>query len=130
MKKLMFDVGDIERPLPILMRLLRIIFFKEEVTNDDFIQKHTDHYERSGWDPITQNHDRNNLRRTLIDNDEEADPRKKIKLTWNIFSKTIESVFHRNIVRITITLKDPKTGEVKEYSSDEQLIPPEQKAPF
>lgn len=112
MKKLMFEIDDIKSVRDHLVKLMRIIFYKRKITQDDFVEKHTAYFNRTNLPPFFLNHDKNNLRRTL--NDPE-------KLTFKRMLHVLANILYLDIIRVSITVKDPTTGDEVTYSSDDKV---------
>jgi hypothetical protein len=114
-KKLMFEKEDVTSVLHPLARLMRVLFHKEGITHDDFVNLHTQYYSRESKDPVSISHDKNNLRRNLED---------PIKFTFRTFYHVIINILFKDVVRISVTVIDRKTGEEKTYHSDDKLDEP------
>ena len=110
MSGLVFTKEKVNQTRLPLVRLLRIIFYKLKVTNDDLIRMHMRYWSRTRPGDHTAVTHRNNLRRRIDDD---------MSLTWKAFHFVLNDIMRLSVVRISVTVIDPDTNEEVIYNSDE-----------
>jgi len=107
-----FDYTTVRTTHDMLVRLLRIIFYRRKITVDDFVRYHSEYWIRwnRGDALIPESIDRNNQRRTILND----------KITWGKFRFVISDLLRLDIKCISITVRD-SNGELVVYSSDDEI---------
>lgn len=108
MARPVFTRNDVNEARDHLVRLLRLIFYTQGITHDDFVRLHTAYWRRSGKEESGVNTHRNNLRRRLLQID---------GVTFKAFQFVLTEILRMNIESFTVTLVDRETGETKTFDS-------------
>lgn len=100
-----------------LTRLIQLILYRRGVTNDEYVHAHTEHWRRynSGKDASMAAGNRTHLRKILT--------HPGANVTWKMFNHAL-LVFRFDIVRISVTIRDQRTGELTTYHSDDPCDDP------
>lgn len=101
----LFTAGEVMETLNPIARLFRMICVVNGITDDDLFDKHREYCEKISMLPTAINTDKHNLRKALA----------KPGMTINIMTKLLE-ILGFNVIDISYTLLNTKTGEIKKYS--------------
>lgn len=107
-----FNANAVRTARDPLVQLLRVIFFRRNITTNDFVQLHGNYWKiwnRDGADENESTH-RNNQRRALLDN----------FVSWKKFWWIISDLLRLEVIRLSITIKT-STGEEITYASDDPV---------
>lgn len=102
-------VGYAKHPL---VRLLRLILYRKNITFDDFTRCHNRYAKIYGVSPKDANSDKGNHLKTM---------QKVTGITFQKMHHILVSIFRLEIIRFSITIRDPNTNEVITYNSDDDI---------
>ena len=111
---LMFSKDDVDSVGPPLARLLRLIFYRNRVTLDQFSAMAGEYGKRVGYTPAMINTNRGNLRKALVRKDD---------ITWRLFHGILLNIMRLNIEEIKIVIRT-ETGELVEIGSKDPVEGP------
>jgi len=103
---LMFSKDDVNAVGSPLVRLLRLIFYRNKITMDQFSALCGEYGRRIGSSPSGINTDRGNLRKALL----------KDEITWRLFYFILLNILRLNIVEVRFVIRT-KTGDLIEVGS-------------
>lgn len=113
---LMFNKKDVEMSRHPLVRLLRLIFYRNKITLDRFTTLFAEHGKRMGRPPDMNSTYRNNARKTLsVTHDD---------MTWRFFHYILSNVLRLDIKEVIIVFKK-ENGELIEVGSNDPVDKPE-----
>ena len=101
----LFTAGEVMETLNPIARLFRMICVVNNITDEDLFERHREYCERITMMPTAINTDKHNLRKALA----------KPGMTINIMTKLLD-ILGYNVIDISYTLMDTKTGDIKKYS--------------
>jgi hypothetical protein len=107
---LMFDKTDVDAAGPLLVRLMRLIFYRYKITLDGFAQMVGEHGRRLGSSADAINVHRNNLRNSLNSSD----------MTWRFFYYMVLNILRLEVVELRIILRE-KDGTLIEIGSKDRV---------
>lgn len=96
-----FTEADLKTTTHPLAQMVRMLFIKNNITQEKFQALHYDLAMRTFMSANNMNYERNNMKRSLVQNE----------ITWNFFEKVL-MVLGYDLTDITFTLFDKKTNEV------------------
>jgi hypothetical protein len=111
---LMFSKEDVEAAGPPLVRLLRLIFYRNRISLDQFSALCGEHGRRIGSTPAMINTDRGNHRKALVRKDE---------ITWRLFYYILLNILRLPIEEIRIVIRT-ESGELVEIGSKDPVEGP------
>lgn len=103
-----FTEDDILSTVNPIARILRMFFVSNQITEEEFFDKHRQYGESIGLTPTTINTDKHNKKKELF----------RDRVTVSAFEKIIDILGYR-ITDITFHIQDPKTGKVTEYRTSQ-----------
>lgn len=109
--KLMFDKKDVDASMHPLVRLLRLIFYKRNITIDKFYTLFSEHGKRLGRSVGENNIQRNNMLKVLNKNHD--------SMTWWFFCYILFSVLCINIEEVKISFRTESGETIVVGSNDE-----------
>ena len=104
-----FDKRAVNATRDALRRLFRLILYKHKISDDDFVRMHTTLERKLGRPTEIINSNRQNYRKAIKSDGE---------MTFNRFMFFLSEIFRFNIIRISVTIKNPDGTETT-YHSDE-----------
>jgi hypothetical protein len=111
---LMFNKNDVEAAGHPLVRLFRLIFYKNGVTIDGFTRMVAEHGRRLGRTPAMINTARNNHRSTSVGKDE---------ITWRFFHFAMLNLLQLDIEEVILVVRT-ENGELVKIGSNDPVDPP------
>lgn len=97
---LIYNSEKVRRAHDRLIRIVRLIFFREKITLEDFDELHRRQIMRFPKTQTQINSSLNNARRLL----------KEDKISWDKFQYLVVDILRYEIVDFRITVKNPETG--------------------
>jgi len=118
---LMFDRDDVLKEGHPLGRILRLLFYKLRITNDDYIKKHAEYFSRWNRDITKRNHDMHNLRRWLSGKikDLAGNEHDAPSYSYARTKKVIEDVLNLQVKRWSVTVINEDGNECVINSDDD-----------
>ena len=106
--KSIFNIKDICSTINPIARLARMFLVDNDITDDEFDQKHREYCESQGMFPNMINTDKNNQKKAILKN----------RMSVTTFEKLADILGYR-ILDISYTLQNSTTGEIKTYKISE-----------
>lgn len=109
----MFDEDEVKSTTELLPRLVRIIFYGQSITNDNYLERYLKYFKGTFLDK-----DRKAFsQKSTADRKFLKDPK---KLTFNLMRNSLMAMGY-DIECVSIRVRDKLTGEVKVYSTDDTV---------
>lgn len=112
---MMFDKKDVDAAGHPIVRLLRLIFYRQKVTLDQFSSMYAKHGKRIGLSPDEINTNKNNARKALAPS--------KDDMTWRFFHYMLSSILLLDIEEVILVIK-LDSGELIEIGSRDKADQP------
>ncbi len=119
MANLLFNKESVNLVKDHLARLMRVIFYRNKIDNDQFLQWHFRYFGKYHSDHRSLATNRNNLRRAMAEQ----------QVTWKHFQSVIRDLLYFDLVRVSITLRHPMSLKEYTYSSDDDVSIPDPQSP-
>lgn len=103
-----FNIKDICSTINPIARLARMFLVDNDITDDEFDQRHREYCEAQGMFPNMINTDKNNQKKAILKN----------RMSVTTFEKLADILGYK-IVDVSYTLQDSTTGEIKIYKTSE-----------
>lgn len=113
---LLFNKSDVEAAGHPLVRMLRLIFYRNKITLDRFATLYADHGRTLGRSKEMTNIAKNNAQKTLHRDQED--------MTWRFFHYILVNVLRLDILEVRVVVRMEKTGELIEIGSNDSVDQP------